>query len=108
MIVAKVAQAVLKLLLPKVTEHLMKAFKLEKLVNYMDNPNDCDKRVDKLEEWVKLLQKDSHEPKEFSKRAKALEEKFESIENDNKELKSFMKQIKNKKMFKKMEAKLNK
>ena len=48
MILGKVAGAVLKLILPDVTEHLLRVFKLDKVVNYMELPNDADKGVEKL------------------------------------------------------------
>jgi len=53
MILAKLAQAVLKLIMPKILEHLINVFKVDKvdkLVNYMELPNDADLRIDKLEE----------------------------------------------------------
>ena len=54
MIVGKVAKAVLKLILPDVTEHLLKIFKLDKLVNYMELENDADKGIKKLEDKTNM------------------------------------------------------
>ena len=48
MIVGKIAGAVLKRILPDVTEHLLRIFKLDKVLNYMELPNDADKGVEKL------------------------------------------------------------
>ena len=48
MIVGKIAKAVLKLIMPDIVEHLMKIFKMDKLVNYMELPNEADKGVEKL------------------------------------------------------------
>ena len=48
MIIGKIAKAVLKLIMPDIVEHLMKIFKMDKLVNYMELPNDADKGVEKL------------------------------------------------------------
>ena len=48
MIIGKIAGAVLKLILPDVTEHLLRIFKLDKVLNYMELPNDADKGVEKL------------------------------------------------------------
>ena len=62
MILAKLAQAVLKLVMPNVIEHLIKVFKMDKLVNYMELPNDADLRIDKLEEQIKLIAEDQHPP----------------------------------------------
>ena len=48
MIIGKIAQAVLKLIMPDIVEHMMKVFKMDKLVSYMELPNDADKGVEKL------------------------------------------------------------
>ena len=48
---------ILKFILPKVLDHLMKVFKLDEMLNYMELPNDADNRIDKLEEQVKMLAK---------------------------------------------------
>ena len=48
MIIGKIAKAVLKLIMPDIVEHLMKIFKMDKLVNYMELPNEADKGVEKL------------------------------------------------------------
>ena len=61
MIVGKIAGAVLKLILPDVTEHLLRIFKLDQVLNYMELPNDADKGVEKLKvehEMVKGQLKD--------------------------------------------------
>ena len=44
-------------ILPKIMEHIAKAYKLDKVGNYMELPNDADNRIDKLEEQVKMLAK---------------------------------------------------
>lgn len=69
MIIGKIAKAVLKLIMPDMVEHLMKVFKLEKLVNYMELPNEADKGVLKLQDEVNILKgvikdmaKDIHPP----------------------------------------------
>ena len=55
MVVAKIAQAVMKLIMPQLLEHFIKVFKLDKMLNYMELPNDADKRIDKLEEQMKMV-----------------------------------------------------
>ena len=69
MIVGKIAKAVLKLILPEVTEHLLKVFKMDKLVNYMDLENDADKGVRRLKDEMDMVKcqmkdmaKDIHPP----------------------------------------------
>tara|TARA_R100000808_G_C2154961_1_gene166504 strand:+ start:7066 stop:7350 length:285 start_codon:yes stop_codon:yes gene_type:complete len=42
-----------------------KQFKMQKLLKYMEKPNDCDIRVDKLEEEVKKLKELSHPQQDF-------------------------------------------
>ena len=61
MIISKIAKSVLKLVMPDIIEHLMKLFKMDKLVNYMELPNEADKGVEKLKvanEMVKSELKD--------------------------------------------------
>ena len=48
-----------------VTSSLAKKFKLSKLLRYMERPNDCDIRVDKLEEDVKELKELAHPCQDF-------------------------------------------
>ena len=61
MIVAKIAKAVLKLILPDVTEHPIKVFKLDKVISYVELPNEADEGIKKLKvenEMVKGQLKD--------------------------------------------------
>ena len=46
--IGKIAKAVLKLILPDVTEHLMRVFKMDKLLSYMELENDADRGVKEL------------------------------------------------------------
>ena len=68
-----IPQVVLKFILPKVKvliEGLAKKYnldKMEKLIEYMDNPNAADKRIDALEERLKTLEGNSHPPRIFVK-----------------------------------------
>ena len=55
MIIGKVAKAVLKLIMPDIVEHLMKIFKMDKLVSYMELPNEADKGVEKLKVANEML-----------------------------------------------------
>ena len=51
---------VLKTVLPKVVKVLSKQFKLDKMeriIKYMDEPNDADIRIDELEKKIKKLEK---------------------------------------------------
>ena len=76
MIIGKIAQAVLKLIMPDIVEHMMKIFKMDKLVSYMELPNDADKGVEKLKvdgEMVKSQIKDMTD--EINK----LKNKFEKV-----------------------------
>ena len=55
--VEKIAKAVLKIIMPDVTEHLFRVFKLKKLIDYVELPNQVDKKVEKLEEKHKMITK---------------------------------------------------
>ena len=44
-------------ILPIIMDHIAKVYKLDKVLNYMELPNDADNRIDKLEEQVKMLAK---------------------------------------------------
>tara|TARA_Y100000310_G_scaffold330324_1_gene401763 strand:+ start:29 stop:316 length:288 start_codon:yes stop_codon:yes gene_type:complete len=69
MIIAKIAKAVLKLIMPDVTEHLLKVFKLDRVVDYMELPNEADRGVLKLQDELNMIKgqlkdmvKDAHPP----------------------------------------------
>ena len=64
MIPAILAQSVVKL--------IAKQFKLDKILAYVEDPNDADERIDELEldvfdikRRIKVLDEASHEPREF-------------------------------------------
>ena len=59
---ASFAPMVLKLIMPKINDHLIKVFKLEKVLQYVELPNEADIRLDKLEAQIKMLAKDQHPP----------------------------------------------
>tara|TARA_Y100000310_G_scaffold298117_1_gene331745 strand:+ start:254 stop:529 length:276 start_codon:yes stop_codon:yes gene_type:complete len=90
--IAKIAQAVIKLILPdlyeKVGNYVAKLFKLPQMLDYMELPNEADKRIDKLEEQFKMVIEDSNPSQELEERIAELE--------------LFTKKIKNKKAFKKL------
>lgn len=65
MIISKIAKAVLKLLLPDVTEHLLKIFKLDKMLNYMELPNEADMKIERLEEKIKMMAEEAGEVKDI-------------------------------------------
>ena len=44
-------------ILPKIMDHIAKVYKLVKVLNYMELPNDADNRIDKLETQIKMLAK---------------------------------------------------
>ena len=63
--IGKLVAPLLKLLLPKVTEkvadHLTKIFKMDQLLQYMEMPNDADRKVEKLEVKMRILMDDVKE-----------------------------------------------
>ena len=74
-----VPQVLLKLILPKVLDHLMKVFKLDKMLDYMELPNDADLRIDELEKEVESLKNVAHPPVIDVLRIEALEGKIELL-----------------------------
>jgi len=83
MIIGKIAKAVLKLIMPDIVEHLMKVFKMDKLVSYMEQPNEADRGILKLQDEINIL---NGVVKNMSK--------------DTEDMKNTIKKIKNKKAFK--------
>jgi hypothetical protein len=65
-----IPQVILKLVIPKVLDIVVKQFKLDKmerLIEYMDSPNDADNKIEALEERLKTLEENSHPPRKFVK-----------------------------------------
>tara|TARA_Y100000310_G_scaffold103780_1_gene102145 strand:- start:106 stop:420 length:315 start_codon:yes stop_codon:yes gene_type:complete len=100
MIPASFASMIAKLVLPRIMDHFMKVFKLEKVLNYVEQPNeldvemenvnrkctDIDIKLNAMEEVLKGLDDDSHPIQPFDERITKLEE--------------FEKQVRRKKAFK--------
>tara|TARA_R110002020_G_scaffold400230_1_gene610301 strand:- start:74 stop:364 length:291 start_codon:yes stop_codon:yes gene_type:complete len=73
-------QVLLKLLLPKVLDHLMKVFKLDKMLDYMELPNDADRKIVQLEDEIRRLKNIAHAPVIALDRIEAIEDKLALIE----------------------------
>ena len=80
MIPASFAPMILKLIMPKLMDHFMKVFKLDKILQYVEQPNELDDQVADIRIELKVLKqhiidldKDSHPPKPFEERITALE-----------------------------------
>ena len=93
MIPATFAPMILKLIMPKLMDHFMKVFKLDKVLQYVEQPNELDDQVADMRIELKVLKqhiidldKDSHPEKPFDDRIAKLE--------------AFIKQVRNKKVFK--------
>ena len=98
MIPATFAPMILKLIMPKLMDHFVKVFKLDKVLQYVEQPNELDDQVADIRRDLKILRqhiidldKDSHPEKPFEDRIAKLEE--------------FEKQVRNKKVFKSINAK---
>ena len=76
--------------MPKIMDQFMEIFKLDKVLQYVEQPNDADLRIDKLEVQIQMLAEDSHPPKPFDERIGKLEE--------------FEKQVRRKKAFKRKDC----
>ena len=91
MIPASFAPWVIKLVMPKIMDQFMEMFKLDKVLKYVEQPNDADRRIDKLEDQMSVLVDNSHPP---------------VINQDEwDDVKATIKKIKNKKAFKSLNAK---
>ena len=81
--IGKLAKAVLKLITPDVVEHLLKVFKLDKLVNYMELPNDADKGVKAIKSELEMIK-----------------DELRDANKTMEDVKDFMKKVKNMRKFK--------
>lgn len=57
MLVGRLVSPLLKLLLPKVLDHMMQIFKLDKVLSYVEEDNELDHKVKELEKRIKKLEK---------------------------------------------------
>ena len=96
MIIGKIAQAVLKLIMPNVIEHIFKVGKLDKLLKYMELPNDADLGVQTLRDEMDMVKGTL---KDMSKKILPPSD-FPISKEQAEELLGFMKKIKNKSKFK--------
>ena len=90
MIPAALAPMILKLIMPKMMDHVMKVFKLDKVLEYVEQPNELDVQMEDvekkcstidlkikaMEDMLIELDKDSHPKKPFEERITALEKKL--------------------------------
>tara|TARA_R100001244_G_scaffold33641_1_gene31346 strand:+ start:356 stop:580 length:225 start_codon:yes stop_codon:yes gene_type:complete len=60
-----IAHMVIKLLVPKVLDIIIQRFKLDKVLEYVEKPNNLDVKVEELEDKIIELERVAHEPKEF-------------------------------------------
>ena len=97
MLPASFAPMLLKLLMPKIMDHFMEMFKLDKVLKYVEQPNDADQRIDKLETQIIMLAEDQHPPI-FT------EEMKQEIVDRLGKLEEFEKQVKRKKAFKRKDG----
>ena len=90
MIPATFAPMILKLIMPKLMDHIMKVFKLDKVLSYVEQPNELDVQMEDvekkcssidlkikaMEDMLIELDRDSHPKKPFDERITALEKKL--------------------------------
>ena len=83
MIPATFAPMILKLIMPKLMDHFIKVFKLDRVLQYVEQPNELDDQVadmrielNVLKQHIIDLDKDSHPEKPFEDRITALENKI--------------------------------
>ena len=51
-----IPQVLVKLILPKVLDHMMQVFKLDKVLSYVEEDNELDHKVKDLEARIKKLE----------------------------------------------------
>ena len=57
----------------------MKVFKMDKLLNYMELPNEADKKIEKLEAKIQVLMEDAHPPAVDIKEFEEMKESIKKI-----------------------------
>ena len=58
MIIGRIAKAVLKLIMPDVVEHLIRLFKMDRLVNYMELENSADRAGKENKVEIEMLKEE--------------------------------------------------
>ena len=53
------------IIISKVVKLIAKQFKLDKILNYVENPNELDEEVDNLKERIMRLEVNSHPKRDF-------------------------------------------
>ena len=83
MIPASFAPMILKLIMPKLMDHFMKVFKLDKVLQYVEQPNELDVKMSSVDLKIKAMEdmlieldRDSHPPKPFDERITKLEKQL--------------------------------
>ena len=56
---------IIKKVIDVVMKQVLKQFKLDKVLDYVEKPNELDKKVEQLEDKIIELERVAHEPKEF-------------------------------------------
>ena len=51
-----IPQTLIRIILPKILDHLMQVFKLDKVLNYVELENELDVKVKELESRIKKLE----------------------------------------------------
>ena len=69
-----------KLVINKIINLLAKNFKLFKLMEYVEKPNELDHKVLELENHIQKLEKDSHPPIFTKKNKKDIDKRLKDIE----------------------------
>jgi|TARA_Y100001963_G_scaffold24144_1_gene32407 hypothetical protein len=54
-----------KMLINTVATQMVKHFKLDKIMSYVFDENELDRKIDEMEKRLKLLEKIAHPPKNF-------------------------------------------
>ena len=88
-----IPQVLLKFILPKVMDHVAKVFKLDKLLRYMEEPNELDVQMRDIEKKCT----------DIGFKVSAMQTVLKDL--DLEDMQETIKKIKNKKVFKSLNAK---
>ena len=62
-----IPQMIVKMVVPKVLELVVKQFKMDKVMDYVFDKNDLDHKMKEVDDRLNKLEKNSHTPVDYSK-----------------------------------------
>tara|TARA_Y100000310_G_scaffold34402_1_gene32583 strand:- start:1321 stop:1638 length:318 start_codon:yes stop_codon:yes gene_type:complete len=99
------APMILKVIMPKIMDHMMKVFKLDKVLSYVENDNELDVAVADIINKTKIINEKIQHMQEIIVELDDASHPAVINLDEWKEVKETIKKIKNKKAFKSLNAK---